>query len=786
MALLRTASTRQLAHLIPRLPRPLARTLTASAPALHTARQRAPTREPKPNASRSRLQNGQRGGQKPKKLVAPRQPIKLKPESLPRTISSRLDGWTRLPRVAIRLKDYGFSNAEAKPTLADWLARSSGELEVLDTSSATLLDDIAALGWDPQALTLAYESGDYVAAFETAFMRHFLEYATASGPQHLRLHLRSILEATDISSLAQTFTAARSVSRHFHLHMGPTNSGKTYNALKALSKAGTGVYAGPLRLLAHEVWERVNLGTVGEMDGKGRACNLLTGEERRIVEPDAGIVACTVEMLPINGNGGESWDVVVVDEIQMLGDEARGMAWTSAVMGVNAKEVHLCGDETTAELLKSMIGSFKGDTLTVHRYDRLTPLRVEDESLDGDWKKVRPGDCIVTFSRSNVFSVKKLVEGSLGKKCAVVYGALPPETRAEQARDFNEDGGRAEVLVASDAVGMGLNLKIGRIIFESLSKWNGKSEVPLSLSQVKQIAGRAGRFGQGRKVAGNTDEQPSQGGGVTTLNTEDLPLLRAMLSLPLPAIPRAVVSPPLSSLVALAPLLPPDVTFADLTSHFEQLAKVPPNTVLGESRQRLQIAELIEPARDVLTLSEADSFSLAPLNVRDPKLVDIFQSMVTGYADSYYVELEDVLESSELLDMLDEVEAAMAALPPLPPHASASKPYLAPPIAVRSIPSLETLHKSLVLYIWLSYRLELGFPDRELAMEYKARTEKVLDLCLQRLPGVKNKHGKGGVVHQHKLEEAVKPDIKWEQSEAVAAERRRHRWRDVGLVDETK
>jgi len=250
------------------------------------------------------------------------------------------------------------------------------------------------------------------------------------------------------------------MSRHFHLHIGPTNSGKTYNALKALSKAERGAYAGPLRLLAHEVWERLNLGTVGDLNGKGRQCNLLTGEERRIVDPEAGLVSCTVEMLPLFGAGGDQagFDVVVIDEIQMLGDEQRGGAWTTAVLGLMAKEVHLCGDETTVELLQRLIGTLGGDTVTVHRYDRLTPLTVADESLNSNFNNVQAGDCIVTFSRTNIFAVKKLVEAQAGKKCAVVYGALPPETRAEQARDFNDEYGRAEVLVASDAVGMGLNL----------------------------------------------------------------------------------------------------------------------------------------------------------------------------------------------------------------------------------------------------------------------------------------------------------------------------------------
>jgi ATP-dependent RNA helicase SUPV3L1/SUV3 len=201
----------------------------------------------------------------------------------------------------------------------------------------------------------------------------------------------------------------------------------------------------------------MNLGTVGGMvEGEGRACNLLTGEERRIVAPDAGLIACTVEMLPSSMASGP-FDVVVIDEIQMLGDPQRGGSWTNAVLGVQAKDIHLCGDETTVKLLHQILEPM-GDKITVHNYDRLTPLLVADASLDGDYNNVQPGDCIVTFSRSNIFAVKKQIEGTAGKKCAVVYGALPPETRADQARDFNDENGRSEVLVASDAVGMGLNL----------------------------------------------------------------------------------------------------------------------------------------------------------------------------------------------------------------------------------------------------------------------------------------------------------------------------------------
>ncbi|RYF48508.1 MAG: hypothetical protein EOO38_09955, partial [Cytophagaceae bacterium] len=98
------------------------------------------------------------------------------------------------------------------------------------------------------------------------------------------------------------------------------------------------------------------------------------------------------------------FDVVVIDEIQMLGDAQRGGSWTAAVLGVQAKEIHLCGDETTVQLLQSLLEPM-GDKVTVHNYDRLTPLTVANESLEGDYSNIQPGDCVVTFSRSNIFAV---------------------------------------------------------------------------------------------------------------------------------------------------------------------------------------------------------------------------------------------------------------------------------------------------------------------------------------------------------------------------------------------
>jgi ATP-dependent RNA helicase SUPV3L1/SUV3 len=371
-----------------------------------------------------------------------------------------LDEWARSARTAKKIEAYRIPPDLSSRALRKWAEGISGVLEGVKTDDEALAA-MEELGFDQERLLLAVADENFGETLESAYLRNFLERIVTSSSitNPVRTHIQAILESTDLTQLPNqfTFVPARALTRHFHLHIGPTNSGKTYSALKALSRAKTGAYAGPLRLLAHEVWERMNLGTVGGMEeGQGRECNLLTGEERRIVNPDAGLISCTVEMLPL-GSAAGPYEVVVIDEIQMLGDPQRGGSWTAAVLGVQAKEIHLCGDETTVQLLHSILEPM-GDKVTVHNYSRLTPLVVADTSLDGDYSNIQPGDCVVTFSRSNIFAVKKQIESTAGKKCAVVYGALPPETRADQARDFNDEDGRAEVLVASDAVGMGLNL----------------------------------------------------------------------------------------------------------------------------------------------------------------------------------------------------------------------------------------------------------------------------------------------------------------------------------------
>ena len=259
-----------------------------------------------------------------------------------------------------------------------------------------------------------------------------------------KIDLEDQEKLADLRYPTEWYPGTRTVQRKIVLHVGPTNSGKTYHALQRLEQAKSGIYAGPLRLLAHEVYTRLN--------AKGRMCDLVTGDERASHE-GAELKSCTVEMVPLNSDV----EVAVIDEIQMIGNKERGWAWTQALLGLKAKEIHLCGEERTVPLIRELVASI-GDEIEVHTYQRLSPLKAMSTSLGGNLSNLRRGDCVVVFSRVGIYAMKKDIERTLKRRVAVVYGSLPPEVRAQQARLFNDPDNDYDILVASDAIGMGLNL----------------------------------------------------------------------------------------------------------------------------------------------------------------------------------------------------------------------------------------------------------------------------------------------------------------------------------------
>ncbi|GLT56482.1 hypothetical protein SLA2020_295190 [Shorea laevis] len=480
----------------------------------------------------------------------------------------------------------------------------------------------------------------------------FVEFCIEEFPDEIR-RFRGMLESADLTKPYTWFPFARAMKRKIIYHCGPTNSGKTYNALQCFMEAKKGIYCSPLRLLAMEVFDKVN--------AQGVYCSLLTGQEKKHV-PFSNHVACTVEMVSTD----ELYDVAVIDEIQMMADPYRGYAWTRALLGLKADEIHLCGDPSVLNIVRK-ICSDTGDELHEQHYERFKPLVVEAKTLLGDLRNVRSGDCVVAFSRREIFEVKMAIEKHTKHRCCVIYGALPPETRRQQASLFNDQDNEFDVLVASDAVGMGLNLNIRRVIFYSLSKYNGDKIVPVPASQVKQIAGRAGRRGS-RYPDGLT----------TTLNLDDLDYLIECLKQPFEDVKKVGLFPFFEQVELFAGQLP-NVTFSQLLEKFGESCRLDGSYFLCRHDHIKKVANMLEKVQG-LSLEDRFNFCFAPVNVRDPKAMYHLLRFASVYSQNAPVNI------------------AMGM-----PKGSAKNDA--------ELMDLETRHQVLSMYLWLSHQFkEETFP----------------------------------------------------------------------------
>lgn len=276
---------------------------------------------------------------------------------------------------------------------------------------------------------------------------------------------------------SEEYPGARAIKRKFIIHSGPTNSGKTYGAIEDLKMAKNGVYLAPLRLLAIEVQEKL-------LDS-GVKCSLLTGEEEFNVDDETHI-SSTIEKT----NFSKEFEVAVIDECQMIGDVDRGGSWTNAILGIKSKMIHLCTAPSSVNLLIELIKSC-GDEYEVINHKRNTELLMDTEEFN-DFSDCKKGDALIVFSKRNVLSVASALLNR-GIKSSIIYGSLPYQTRKLQMEKFLN--GETDVIVSTDAISMGLNLPIKRVVFIDSRKYDGYVKRKLFTEEVKQIAGRAGRYG---------------------------------------------------------------------------------------------------------------------------------------------------------------------------------------------------------------------------------------------------------------------------------------------------
>ncbi|MBV9015072.1 MAG: disulfide oxidoreductase [Alphaproteobacteria bacterium] len=269
--------------------------------------------------------------------------------------------------------------------------------------------------------------------------------------------------------------------------LGPTNTGKTHLAIERMLDHQSGMIGFPLRLLAREVYDRVV-----RLRG-ARAVALITGEEK-ILPPNPSYFVCTVESMPLD----RAVEFLAVDEIQLCADPERGHVFTARLLHARGlRETMFLGSDTIRPLMRRLVpnaeyvGRPRFSTLSHTGYKKVTRLP--------------PRSAVVAFSMADVFSLAELVRRQRGGT-AIVMGALSPRARNAQVGMFQ--AGEVDYLVATDAIGMGLNMDLDHVAFARLAKFDGRGPRRLSAAEIAQIAGRAGRHMSDGSFGTTADEGP--------------------------------------------------------------------------------------------------------------------------------------------------------------------------------------------------------------------------------------------------------------------------------------
>ncbi len=255
--------------------------------------------------------------------------------------------------------------------------------------------------------------------------------------------------------------------------LGPTNTGKTYLAIETMLSFKSGMIGFPLRLLAREVYDKI----IKKCDPSSVA--LITGEEK-IIPIKAKYFLCTVESMPVD----KKLEFVAIDEIQMCADHERGHIFTDRLLNLRGeKQTMFMGSHTMKNILSNL--NEKIEFINKERYSNLTYSGHKKIS------RIERKSAIIAFSTEDVYAIAELLRRQKGG-CAIVMGSLSPKTRNSQVALYQS--GDVGYLVATDAIGMGINMDLNNVFFSNLKKFDGKKLRRLNLSEIGQIAGRAGRY----------------------------------------------------------------------------------------------------------------------------------------------------------------------------------------------------------------------------------------------------------------------------------------------------
>jgi ATP-dependent RNA helicase SUPV3L1/SUV3 len=381
-----------------------------------------------------------------------------------------------------------------------------------------------------------------------------------------------------------------------------------------------------------------------------------------MINEDAAHICSTIEMLDFNLDV----DVAIIDEVQMLEDDERGWAWVNAIIGVPAKTVIMTGSVNALDAVKK-IAKYLGEELEIVKHQRKTLLKVLAKHVS--LNNLEEGTALIAFSRSDVLKLKQKLQKQY--KVSVIYGNLSPEVRRDEARRFREK--QSEILIATDAISMGLNLPIKNILFTTDTKFDGVSRRKITVNEIVQIAGRAGRFGH------------YQIGFLGATKKDVLDYIKDEFEQPI-----KTIKPPFGVKISSEQL-------ESLASHIKtkSLTKIlkyfKDNMIFSGPFKASHISSLLEAANIVdmkqrLTLEQKYLLAQAPITIKskiilqayDAYIAAVIKNKVCRYKPSITLPKKAITQN-DLLLVEDEV-------------------------------------KKISLYLWLSYKFPDIFPDNEKAM----------------------------------------------------------------------
>lgn len=494
-------------------------------------------------------------------------------------------------------------NKELLDNLIDRLA----EVQLYLLENANDIDvfsiDFEEIAGYKKCLTKYMESGFYKMLKKT--------YKT----EHIKSKLKDVLSEDP----KDEFPLARKIKRHFVINVGLTNTGKTYNSIERLKQCEkNGVYLAPLRLLALEIQEKLN--------NDGIVCSLSTGEEEDFLE-NATHESLTIEKADYE----KEYGICVIDECQMISDDQRGYAWTNAILGICCKEIHLCTAPEGLNIILRLIESC-GDTYEIIEHKRKTPLKMEDKQYCMPTSKkigdVQEGDAFIVFSKKQALIVSAQLRNK-GISTSIIYGALPYKSRKKQLEMFmNREN---KVIVSTDAIGMGVNVPIKRIVFLESKKYDGKSFRKLRSSEVKQIAGRAGRFGMYDEGYVNALVDKKSIANLLISSTSD--------------IQKANVMPPKT-------IIDIDDSLIQTIKAWTKLS-MPELYKKGDTSRLVSMLNLLQGYESRLNKQDLYKAITIPFDENKPELIELFKSYLSSYINGAVVIKKPCSVNSTILDELE-------------------------------------------------------------------------------------------------------------------------------------